>query len=194
MLHPEDQGTGFGIWPNQTANLMYRDVMPLALSGIDANGRVADYGGANGILKRWIPQAITVDYDVSKRPDVCADILTHVGTYDLIVMRYVLHYLTNAQIRALLGHLATFHKGRVLIIQFVNEDLAAKLRNSVGERKFFRTELQLQMLLTAAPWYIVSRKAVEYRVDADFYKWRLAHPDPSAHDEKILIYELACRA
>lgn len=188
MRHEEDQGIAFGLWDDPTARLMYHDIMPLALSGIDTRGRVADYGGANGLLKQWIPHSISVDYDASKNPDICEDICAHVGDYDLIVMRYVLHYMPDPVVRQLFRHLGMFHNGRVLVVQFVNENLDDKVRNSWGEVKHFRTEAQLKRLLS--PFGIVSRKAVEYRVGADFYRWRLQHPAPFAHDETVVIYEL----
>lgn len=190
MIHPEDRGIAFGTWPNQTAQLMYHDIMPLALSSIDTSGAVADFGGGNGLMKQWIPQAVSVDYDVTKEPDVYEDILTHQGLYDLIIMRYVLHYMTDFQIRQLFDNIASFHEGRVLVIQFVNSDLAAKVYNSVGETKYFRNEAQLANLFDLNKWILRSRKAVAYRVDADFYRWRLNHPNPKAHDETVIIYEL----
>lgn len=194
MRHDEDQGVKFGTWPDPTAQLMYHDIMPLALSGIDTAGRVADYGGANGLLKRFIPHAITVDYDETKSPTICDDILRHRGTYDLIVMRYVLHYMNNEDVRRLFRHLGSFHKGRILLIQFVNDDdsLLDKLHNSVGETKWFRGEGELRRLIVG-PWQIASRKAVDYRVGADFYRWRLDHPNPCPHDETVVIYELERR-
>jgi len=187
--HPEDQGEAFGKWPDPTAQLMYSDIMPLALSGVDTSGIVADYGGANGLLKQWIPNAISVDYDPSKKPDVEADILQHRGDYDLIVMRYVLHYLPNESARKLFRHLASFHNGRILIIQFVNDDLAAKERNSVGEVKYFRDELETTGLFIG-DWVGLSYKAVDYMVGADFYRWRLNHPNPTPHYERVCIWEL----
>lgn len=190
MKHQEDQGEAFGRWPNKTARLMYHDIMPLALNGIDTSGRVADLGGANGLLKQWIPHAVTVDYDETKNPDICEDILTHVGEYDLIVLRYVLHYMDDETVRKLLYHIRGYHNGRLLIIQFANDDLAAKQANSVGETKWFRTSRQTMQLVTEY-WKGASAKMVDYVVDADFYRERLNHPNPTSHHESILILELA---
>lgn len=190
MHHSEDQGEAFGRWPNVTARLMYHDIMPIALNGIDTSGRVADLGGANGLMKEWIPQAVTVDYDDTKSPDICEDILQHVGDYDLITLRYVLHYMPDDVVRKLLYHIRQYHKGRVLVIQFANDDLAAKQANSVGETKFFRTTIDTMKLLTEY-WRVASAKAVDYVVDADFYRERLNHPSPTAHHETVLIMELA---
>lgn len=189
MIHKEDQGGAFGTWPDETSRIMYHDIMELALGGVDTTGRVADYGGANGLLKRWIPQALTVDYDASKSPDICEDILAHVGEYDLIVMRYVLHYMNDQTVIGLMRHIASFHNGPVLVIQFVNDDLVSKHANSIGEVKWFRDEQYLRTLLEN-DWTIASRVAADYRVEADFYRNRLNHPNPSSHDERVVVYEL----
>lgn len=190
MTHDEDKGTQFGTWPNPTAQLIYHDIMPLALSGVDTSGNVADFGGGNGLLKQWIPHAISVDYDATKQPDIYADILTHRGNYDLIVIRYVLHYMTDEQVKQLFDNLASYSDCCVLVIQFVNNDLAIKNYNSVNETKYFRNEQHVAGLIDPAKWLLRTRKAVPYHVDADFYRWRLAHPDPVEHDETIVIYEL----
>lgn len=189
MRHTEDQGEAFGTWPDDTARLMYHDIMPLALNGIDTSGRVADLGGANGLLKQWIPQAITVDYDESKGPDICEDIRSHVGDYDLVVMRYVMHYMDDLSLRSLLNHIRGYHKGRLLVVQFVNDDLAAKRANSVGETKWFRDTIETMAILGEG-WRVRSAKSVDYVVGADFYRNRLGHPNPSAHLETVLVLEL----
>ena len=190
MKHEEDQGDAFGRWPNKTARLMYHDVMPVALNGIDTTGSVADLGGANGLIKEWIPQAVTVDYDSSKEPDVHEDILTYAGDHDLLVLRYVLHYMPDDVVRKLFYHIRQYHKGRILVIQFVNDDLERKEANSLGETKWFRNTTDTMKLLTEY-WRVASAKAVDYVVDADFYRERLKHPNPTSHHETILIMELS---
>lgn len=190
MRHTEDQGEAFGTWPNDTARLMYHDVMPLALNGIDTSGRVADLGGANGLMKQWIPHAVTVDYDESKGPDIVEDIREHVGEYDLVTLRYVLHYMSDDEVRRLLYHIRGYHDGRILLIQFANDDLEAKRRNSVGETKWFRTTEETMRLVTEY-WRVKSAKAVDFVVEAEFYRERLNHPNPTANHETILIMELA---
>ncbi len=192
MQHNEDQGSAFGTWDNPTARLMYHDIMELALTGVDTSGRVADYGGANGLLKQFIPHAISVDYDASKGPDIVEDIMSHVGEYDLIVLRYVMHYMTDAEVLRLLCHIASFHTGRLLIIQFVNEDLISKYANSVGETKYFRDGADTHSLVSL-DWAVQARRFHNYTVDADFYRLRLNHPNPSSHDEQIVIYELIAK-
>jgi len=189
MIHPEDQARAFGTWDNPTARLMYHDIMELALSGVDTSGRVADYGGANGLLKQWIPHSLSVDYDQSKHPDIAEDIMSHVGEYDLIVLRYVMHYMTDAEVLRLFRHVASFHEGRLLVIQFVNDDLVSKYANSIGETKYFRDDDDTRALVSL-DWMVQARRFYDYTVDADFYRLRLNHPNPSSHDERIVIYEL----
>jgi len=185
---PVDQGRAFGTWPDATARLMYHDAIPALLNGVDTSGAVADYGGANGLLKAFIPHAVSVDIDPTKGPDVVDDIATHVGAYDLVVIRFVLHYLTDAEVKALFAHLATFHRGRVLVIQFVNDDMAGKLANSVNETKHFRTEAGLMDLL--GHWLVRDRKRLDYTVSAQFYRERLAHPNPTPHEEGMVALYL----
>ncbi len=189
MIHPEDQARAFGTWDNPTARLMYHDIMELALAGVDTSGRVADYGGANGLLKQFIPHSISVDYDQSKGPDIAEDIMSHVGEYDLIVLRYVMHYMTDAEVLRLFRHVASFHNGRLLVIQFVNDDLISKYANSIGETKYFRDSEDTHALVSL-DWMVQARRFHDYTVDADFYRLRLNHPNPSSHDERIVIYEL----
>jgi len=184
-----DQGTRFGTWGDETSQLMYFGIMPVMLNGVNTTGRVGDLGGGNGLLKRWIPDAITIDQDASKEPDIVDDVITHVGEYDLVVIRYVLHYLTNEQVLQLFANLAANHAGPVLLIQFVNDDLEAKYKNSVNETKYFRREHELKSLI-ANTHTIKTRKAVEYTVGAEFYRNRLNHPNPTAHQETVVGYLL----
>lgn len=187
-----DQGVTFGLWPDQTSKLIYWDLMPVMLNGVDTSGRVGDLGGGNGIIKTWVPQAVTIDVDETKQPDIVDNILTHVGDYDLVIIRYVLHYLDDHQVRALLRHLSLNHDGQILLIQFVNDDLEAKQANSVNETKWFRREDHLESLI-AHTHLIVDRKSVGYRVGADFYRNRLGHPNPTPHNETVVGYLLERR-
>lgn len=182
---PVDQGTQFGTWPDDTSRFMYHDVMPELLAGVNTTGSVCDLGGGNGLLRRWIPQARTVDVDPSKEPDVVCEALEYQGTHDLVVMRYLLHYLDDAQVRALFTRLAQWHAGRVLVVQFVNDDLEAKRANSMNEDvRYFRTEAQLLALLE--PWQVQRRTRVDYQVQAEFYRNRLQHPNPTSHAEAVV--------
>lgn len=180
-----DGGTAFGTWPDPTAQLIYHDVMPALLSGMPLDGRVVDLGGGNGLLKQWVPQALTVDVDATKAPDVVADILEWTGYYDVGVLRYVLHYLDDAGVRRLMRHLHAYHHGKLLVIALANDvALAAKRANSVNETKWFRSEAHLLALM--APWVVVERRRFDYTVGAAFYRWRLGHPNPTAHPEAIV--------
>ncbi len=89
-------------------------------------------------------------------------------------------------------HLFECRVATVLVIQFVNDNLPAKQRNSIGETKYFRRESQLLGLLQP-PWSMRDRKRLDYTVAPEFYSNRLA-PSPHtrffAHDEAIVAYEL----
>lgn len=184
-----DKGGKFGTWTDSTSRLMYYDAMPALLNGIDTSGTVADYGGANGLLKNFIPTAISIDCDATKHPDIVADVKTHIGSYNLVVMRYLLHYLSNYEVTSLFNHLwQSCPVNRILVIQFCNEDLNAKLRNSVNETKHFRTETQLTGLF--GPWLIKQTKRLSYVVGKEFYRNRLEHPNPTSHEETIVSIEL----
>ena len=184
-----DRGLAFGRWTDPTSRFMYFDIMPTVLSGVNVGGIVADLGGGNGLIKRFVPHAVTVDNDPTKEPDVLDDILTHRGGYDLVIVRYVLHYFSDKDCRRFFNNLADYHTGRVLLIQFVNENKRSKLKNSVNEDKYFRTEKELMKLLSPR-WHVHNRVAIEYRVTAEFYRNRLGHPNPTGHDETILALQL----
>lgn len=188
-----DQGTAFGTWTDRTSRLIYHDAMPALLSGIEHPERVLDLGGANGLSREWFPDALTVDVDRSKQPDIVADALvyTPLQAPDLVLIRYVLHYLPDRSVRALLHHVASYHDGPVLLIQFVNDDLDAKLANSFNEGpRHFRSEVHLHGLVDQPPWQLVRRIALEYVVDPEFYTHRLGHPTGTAHLERVVSYLL----
>lgn len=179
-----DQGNNFGKWQDKTSKYIYFDSIQEILSLITVPKIVADYGGANGILKEFIPQAISIDIDKSKKPDLIDNILTHVGNYDLIVIRFVLHYLNDYEVLQLFKHLKTFHNGQILVIQFTNENLKSKYFNSKNEFKYFRTKSQLKKLLPQHK-IIYSRK---YKCSIDFYKNRLNIENAKPHVETINAY------
>lgn len=183
-----DQGARFGLWPDATSRLMYHDAMPALLSGLPTDRLTIDLGGANGLAREWFPNLVTVDTDATKGPDVVADARNYVPHLEpgLVLLRYVLHYLPDAQVEALLAHVATYAR-HLLVIQFVNNDLAAKRANSVNERKWFRPELHLRVLVEQH-WAITRRVAVEYDVDPEFYRQRLQHPNPTGHRETVVAY------
>lgn len=185
-----DQGALFGTWEDETSRLMYEAAMPALLVGTDTTGRTLDLGGGNGLASRWFPNLTTVDTDPYKTPDVVADALSYVPSesYDRVLLRYVLHYLDDAQVAQLMHHIASWHHGELTVVQFTNVDLAAKQANSVNERKWFRSEPQLRDLL--APWVPFHRVAVSYDVVPDFYRNRLGATDPTGHRETTVAYDL----
>lgn len=179
-----DDGLQFGTWEDKTSQFMYFDCMNEILSFVEIPLSVADYGGANGNLKKFIPNALSIDIDETKNPDVVDNILTHEGNYDLIIIRYVLHYLTDYEICSLFEHLAKTHQGKILVIQFCNNDLKSKYRNSLNEHKYFRTESQMEALL---PQFkkIYSK---QFFVDDKFYQNRLKINNAISHFETLNAY------
>lgn len=187
-----DQGPTFGTWGDPTSRLIYHDAMPALLSGIDRSGTTLDLGGGNGLLREWFDQVVTVDKDPAKQPDVLADVLGYAPTdkvYDRVVLRYVLHYLNDTEVRDLLANIAGYHHGDLVVIQFVNDadTLEAKYANSVNETKWFRSEWHLLTLLTQR-WTVHQRVALGYDVDPEFYRNRLGHPNPTGHAETVVAY------
>jgi len=160
---------------------MYDEVMRDILPKIDSSGLVADYGGANGLLKKYIPDSVSVDIDASKRPDICEDILTHCGRYDLVILRYVLHYLSDRQVRDVLRKIKNNGTKEVLVIQFYNNDLSTKKFNSINESKVFRNRAQLVSLLPDHERLLEKR----YYVSKKFYAERLGNMNARAHYEWI---------
>lgn len=185
-IYNEDQGEQFGQWKDTTSQNIYFDSVKDILSLIEIPKRIADYGGANGILKQFLPNIITIDIDPSKKPDIVDNILTHVNNYDLIIIRFVLHYLNDYEILELFNHLKTFHKGKILIIQFTNEDLKTKYYNSQNETKYFRTLDQLKKLLPECK--TIYQK--QYTCSPEFYKNRLNIDNAIEHLEHLNAFYL----
>ncbi len=179
-----DQGEDFGKWDDQVSRMLYHTSTKEILNRIyiPNTGRIIDVGGANGLMREFIPDIVTLDYDMDKNPDIVADIReSKVTGYKLAILRYVLHYMNDYDVIRALENLDV---DNILIIQFTNEDLISKYKNSVNELKYFRTASQLEALL---PGYekIYSK---EYIVTAEFYKNRLRLMDGSSHFEAIGAY------
>jgi hypothetical protein len=185
-IYKQDKGLNFGKWSDKTSKLIYFDSVKDILSKIELPKKIADYGGANGILKEFIPNIISIDIDASKQPDIIDDIITHKGNYNLIILRFVLHYLNDYEVLQLFENIQNYHKGQILIIQFCNEDLKSKYANSKNEFKYFRTENQLLKLLPDCE-KIYSKK---YICTKEFYKNRLNIDTDIEHKEILNAYYL----
>jgi len=183
-IYKIDKGSYFGMWTDSISKLMYFDSTKELLQKISISGKIADYGGANGLLKTFIPNAISIDIDKTKNPDIVDNIITHKGKYNIIFIRYVLHYLNDYDVLKLFQNIATYHKGIVIIQQFTNEDLKSKYYNSINEQKYFRTEKQLLALLP--PCEKIYSK--QYTVTKNFYLNRLDNSNAIEHKECINAY------
>jgi len=184
-IYKEDSGINFGKWNDPVSKLMYFDSTKDILSKIKIPKIVVDYGGANGILKKFIPDIISIDIDKSKNPDIIDNIITHKGKYDLIIIRFVLHYLNDYEVLQLFENIKKYHKGKVLIIQFCNDDLKNKYFNSKNEFKYFRTQSQLKALLPKCNKIY----STDYICTPEFYKNRLNINNTVEHIEIINAYE-----
>lgn len=189
QTYKEDGGTTFGTWQDPVSQLMYDAIMPIALTQTNTAGTVADYGGANGLIKKWIPHAITIDIDATKKPDIVDNILTHPETYNLVLLRYVLHYLTDNEITTMLANI----KRNCCIIQFTNENEDLKIKNQISQgneaTKYFRTTTQLMQLLQ--DHNIQNHTTITYKVTPDFYQNRLGIQTTLHHNETINIINLS---
>ena len=183
-----DKGKDFGRWTDPVSKFLYFDSMSLFLEGIDLSdySKIADYGGANGLLKKFIPNALSIDYDPKKKPDIVDDILTHKGDYDLIVIRYVLHYLSNEEIQTLFHNLRDY-TGEIWIIQFASDgqDNRIKRANSRNEgTKYFRDTFRL-FGEVEKHISLIESKAQSIDVTTEFYINRLENPEADRHYETI---------
>lgn len=181
-----DQGESFGTWEDETSRFMYDTSLTAILAGVHMEGHIGDFGGANGLLKRRLPNSrvTTIDIDPSKNPDIVDDILTHSEPYDIAWCRYVMHYLTDQQV---IHFIDNVNAPRIVLVQFANPDLRVKYANSRNETKYFRTGEQLESLL---PSGIELVGATEYMVTAEFYKNRLGLEDAQPHTEHLLVYDI----
>jgi len=183
-IYKEDEGLNFGTWKDDVSKFLYYTSTKEILSKIKIKGSVADFGGGNGLLKKLIPNAISIDIDASKNPDITDSILTHDKKYDLVIIRYVLHYLNDYEVLRLFKNI---NANNILIIQFENEDLKSKYKNSINEFKYFRTEKQLKQLLPSGFKTIYEK---EYELGSNFYINRLGKGIYKTHKEVLKAYYL----
>ena len=184
QIYKEDKGINFGKWEDATSKFLYKTSTEEILSKIKIPKLVADYGGANGNMKKFIPNSISIDIDETKNPDILDNILEHKLSYDLVILRYVLHYLNDYQVIELFE---TINAKNILIIQFTNEDLKLKYFNSKNEFKYFRTKKQLESLLPSRIKNIYSK---EFICTKEFYKNRLGIENSILHSENLQAYYL----
>ncbi len=192
-----DQGTAFGTWDDRVSKLMYQDSTKLFNTDIK-DKKVADFGGANGLLGKAlnIKNYIVVDIDNEKQNTeqfINDSILTHQGEYDTIVIRYVLHYLSDNEVKELVNNIKSFHKGELIILQFTNEgnNLKEKLRVSktfeqpTDGKKFFRTRNELFDLLNELG-FPEEIKEVRFSINEEFYNNRFGLDiDSTCHTEEL---------
>jgi len=184
-----DKGIKFGKWEDTTSIKLYKDTTEEIFKKIKISkyNKIADYGGANGIMKNYIPNIITIDLDATKEPDIVDNIITHPTKYDLVVIRYVLHYLNDYQVIKLFNKILKNGTKNILLIQFTNENLKMKYKNSINEFKYFRNASQLQALIPDNFKQIYSEKIT---VTKEFYKNRLNNDNGIEHQETINAFLL----
>lgn len=188
-----DQGQQFGTWTDPTSRLIYHDAMPALLNRLNLDGRWVDLGGANGLMREWLPNLTTVDIDPTKAPDIVADIVdwTPGEQFDAAVCRYVLHYMDHPTVIDFLRHVGSW-ASRLLSIQIVNPRPADKYARSVNEKKYFRTRPHVELLYDMAGWTWEGSASLDYWVGPEFYRNRLGHPNPppELHEETIILHDL----
>ena len=195
----------FGNWPDPVSKFMYHDHFEQIYSddrfALGKYSKIEDFGGANGKLKEFFGNRLTtVDIDETNDPDYVGNIVNYNGVAefhwrgqiarikiesDLIIIRYVLHYLTDEQIIQMFQNLKKHHKGDILIIQFTNEDvdMKTKKQNSVNETKYFRTTKEIQELVKG--FQILAYDVESFDVTAEFYRNRLQNFEAQPHGEQI---------
>lgn len=179
-----DGGKDFGAGDDPVSELIYRSSAKEFLRNVPTAGkRIADYGGGNGILRRFLNAKAykVVDVDETKKTSgdfICDDITTHRGSYDLVICRYVLHYLTDEEALQMFEQIRRNGTKKILIIQFVNEKTDLKIKREISERfekgieqKHFRTCKQLFDLFDG--FSVENVDKIDYKVTPDFYRNRL---------------------
>ena len=146
-----DHANTFGKGKSATSKLLYFYSLSIALDCISTeipSGIVYDFGGGNGLSKRWFDnnKVVTIDNNPDMEPDICSNINTYDVPPDasMVLMRHVLHYLTDDEIKALINRITV----PILLIQFTNKDIKAKQAQTKNEdHKNFRTLDQVLELL-----------------------------------------------
>jgi len=187
-----DIAATFGKGEGPTSQLLYRHSFELLRGRIPSFRTVYDLGGGNGMAKAWWPTVITVDNNPAMEPDICADIREYAVPDDaeLIVLRYVAHYLSDQELTRLLERV---HHKPVLLIQFTNENPGDKYAQTgtrgqgAEDGKTFRTWAGLVHLLE--PWGFRQRLRIDYEVEPGFYVERFGKPGAYfAHPETLGVW------
>jgi hypothetical protein len=195
----------FGNWTDPVSKFMYLDHFSRIYKDeryrLARYRRIEDLGGANGKLKTFFGSSLTtVDIDETNNPDFLGNIINYNGftefrwrgerrqikiESDLIIIRYVLHYLTDDEIRKMFQNLKLHHKGDILIVQFTNEgeDMNIKKQNSINEIKYFRTEDELTSLISE--FEVIATDTESFTVTSEFYRNRLQNYKALPHQEQI---------
>lgn len=185
VIYKVDKGLEFGMWNDKTSKFLYHTSVKNILSKIKIPENVADYGGGNGILKKFIAHIKTIDIDKEKNPDIIDNIITHKGEYDLIIIRFVMHYLSDNEIIELFKNIKS---KEILVIQFINEDKEIKYENSQNEgHKYFRNKKETLQLMPKNHSIIYNQK---YTVSKDFYKNRLGLGNYKSHQEELIAIQI----
>jgi len=187
LTYTIDKGKEFGSWKDKVSKYLYHDSLIeikyfLKKNNINTNCSIGDFGGGNGILKNYFKNLTTIDMDINKNPDILDNILTHKNYYDLVILRYVLHYLNDYEVIKLFKNI---NAKNILIIQFINKDLRSKYLNSKNELKYFRNEQHLMQLIPIKNKKIYSK---EYLVTKEYYINRIGIGKYIKHKEILNAY------
>jgi hypothetical protein len=171
----------FAKWEDNISQMMYHSIISLMFAGEATEGlKIGDFGGANGILRKYLcdNEYVTIDKSQDNNPDICDNILTHTGSYDLIICRYVIHYLNDNEVTLFFQHLRQTYKGKtLLLVNFFNNGKDLKKKKKVAsyqeeeKTKVFRNFNQFKALIKPSRCQVKAK--VQLKINKDFYKNRL---------------------
>jgi len=186
----EDNGKMFGKWKDEVSILLYEDINKHISKYVKKIDTVGDYGGANGLLGKSLKckKYTVIDYDESKKDNnnfINDNIITHKGEYDTVVLKLVLHYLKDIEIKRMLENIKAKN---IIIVQFVNSGIDLKIKQEISKdsnekKKYFRTKTELLNIL----YDFKEVDKFDYIVTSDFYKNRLQIDTYLQHKETLLI-------
>jgi len=180
-----DKGMDFGKWNDKVSKTIYSESIGSLKRYDFSNQRVADYGGGNGLLKKEIGgnDWIVIDCDSSKSPDIVDNIVTHSGDYDVVVLRMVLHYLSDSEIEEMISRIQKNGVKEIHLLQFWSErgeDLLIKktisklFEEPTEGKKFFRTKEEI--LSFFSEFSVEEVGFSRYVVSGEFYRNRFSNP------------------